>query len=320
LIVVLVAYIFLVILFDEAVFPFATPGIVINFTTLLPVHFPTQEPTTQGPILRTYDMILLPVNPPDALSLLVQVSVTSPDAPDAQGVIDMPVLPMHASLPVPALPRAAPTSPHQPSSLGGPVSPADGPASSRARSLSPAHDASPPPPDAPASVDVAPMDGAPPLVKSHSMVTCRYNNVSQPKIYTDGTARYDPYRQHAFLVVLGSHRTALSELDWRSAMLDEFDSLQRNQTWRLVPKPPGVNIVGSKWIFKTKFWPDGSVDKHKARLVARVNIVGSKWIFKIKFQKSESKKLQHFQKIHEPFFKNQKEVEEAISHACVIRG
>jgi hypothetical protein len=52
-------------------------------------------------------------------------------------------------------------------------------------------------------------------------------------------------------------------------MEDEFDALQRNQTWRLVPKPPGINIIGSKWIFKTKFCPDGFIDKHKARLVAR---------------------------------------------------
>jgi hypothetical protein len=37
----------------------------------------------------------------------------------------------------------------------------------------------------------------------------------------------------------------------------------------LVPRSPGVNIVGSKWIFKTKHRPYGSIDKHKARLVAR---------------------------------------------------
>jgi hypothetical protein len=49
----------------------------------------------------------------------------------------------------------------------------------------------------------------------------------------------------------------------------EFDALITNRTWILVPRPPGTNIVGSKWIFKTKFRPDGSVDKHKARLVAR---------------------------------------------------
>jgi histone deacetylase 1/2 len=47
-------------------------------------------------------------------------------------------------------------------------------------------------------------------------------------------------------------------------MEDEFDALQRNQTWWLVPKPPGISIIGSKWIFKTKFRHDGSVNKHKA--------------------------------------------------------
>ena len=66
-----------------------------------------------------------------------------------------------------------------------------------------------------------------------------------------------------------SHRTALSEPAWRAAMEAEFEALQANKTWILVPRPPSTNIVGSKWIFKTKFRPDGSVDKYKERLVAR---------------------------------------------------
>jgi histone deacetylase 1/2 len=101
------------------------------------------------------------------------------------------------------------------------------------------------------------------------MITRRRNDVHRPRTYTDGTVRYDPYRRRAFLAAPTSHRIALSEPAWRTAMEEEFDALQRNQTWRLVPRPPGTNIVGSKWIFKTKFRPDGSVDKHKARLVAR---------------------------------------------------
>ncbi|CAM8920416.1 unnamed protein product [Rhodiola kirilowii] len=52
-------------------------------------------------------------------------------------------------------------------------------------------------------------------------------------------------------------------------MEKEFTALSKTQTWTLVPPPPNINIIGSKWVFKTKHRPDGSIDKHKARLVAR---------------------------------------------------
>jgi hypothetical protein len=61
------------------------------------------------------------------------------------------------------------------------------------------------------------------------MITCRRNNVSRPKTYTDGTIWYDPYRRHAFLAVATSHRTALSEPAWCNAMEDEFDALESNR-------------------------------------------------------------------------------------------
>ena len=99
------------------------------------------------------------------------------------------------------------------------------------------------------------------------MTTRRRAGVHRPWVPKDGTVRYNPYRRGSFLAVPSSHRTALSEPEWRSAMEDEFDALICDQTWSLVPRPPGTNIVGSKWIFKTKFRLDGSVDKHKARLV-----------------------------------------------------
>lgn len=61
---------------------------------------------------------------------------------------------------------------------------------------------------------------------------------------------------------------ALSQPEWHLAMEAEFNALQKNKTWVLVPRPTGVNIVGCKWIFKFKQNPDGTLNKYKARLVA----------------------------------------------------
>ena len=48
-----------------------------------------------------------------------------------------------------------------------------------------------------------------------------------------------------------------------------MDSLSKNDTWTLVPRPNNVNIVSNRWVFKVKHKSDGSIDRYKARLVAR---------------------------------------------------
>ena len=42
-----------------------------------------------------------------------------------------------------------------------------------------------------------------------------------------------------------------------------------NQTWSVIPKPKGASEISAKWVFKITRNPDNSVDKYKARLVAR---------------------------------------------------
>ena len=56
---------------------------------------------------------------------------------------------------------------------------------------------------------------------------------------------------------------------WKEATDKEFTALAANNTW--VPKvpPKGANIVTSRWVFAIKYNPDGSVNKFKARIVAR---------------------------------------------------
>ncbi|KAL0282934.1 UNVERIFIED_CONTAM: Retrovirus-related Pol polyprotein from transposon TNT 1-94 [Sesamum angustifolium] len=56
---------------------------------------------------------------------------------------------------------------------------------------------------------------------------------------------------------------------WKEAIKSEMNSIVSNGTWVLVDLPLGCTTIGCKWIFKKKLKPDGTVDKFKAKLVAR---------------------------------------------------
>jgi len=56
---------------------------------------------------------------------------------------------------------------------------------------------------------------------------------------------------------------------WRDAMLDEYKSIMKNDVWDIVSRPKGKSVVSSKWLYKIKHAADGSVEKYKARFVAR---------------------------------------------------
>ena len=62
---------------------------------------------------------------------------------------------------------------------------------------------------------------------------------------------------------------ALNDENWLNAMRSEMSSLAKNETWELIPRPKDKNIVGNRWIFKLKQNTDGTVNRHKARLVAQ---------------------------------------------------
>ena len=49
----------------------------------------------------------------------------------------------------------------------------------------------------------------------------------------------------------------------------EIQALNQNQTQSIVPCLPHYNIVGHKWVYKLKYNPDGSIQHHKALLVAK---------------------------------------------------
>ena len=52
-------------------------------------------------------------------------------------------------------------------------------------------------------------------------------------------------------------------------MVEEYDSIVRNSASEIVPRSVGKLVVGSRWIYKVNQATNGSVEKYKARFVAR---------------------------------------------------
>jgi hypothetical protein len=83
------------------------------------------------------------------------------------------------------------------------------------------------------------------------MVTHLQNNITKPRVSTDGTILYNPDRW-GFFAAPSSYRATLADDQWHAAMQSKFTTLQQNETRTMVPKPPGQNIISCKWIFKVK--------------------------------------------------------------------
>jgi len=56
---------------------------------------------------------------------------------------------------------------------------------------------------------------------------------------------------------------------WVVAMKEEITTLEKRNTWTIVPLSNGRYVVGYKWVYKVKYKVDGSVKRYKARLVAK---------------------------------------------------
>jgi len=56
---------------------------------------------------------------------------------------------------------------------------------------------------------------------------------------------------------------------WNQAMKEELTALEKNNTWSIVSVLNGKKPVGCKWIYKIKYNSDGTVERYKARLVAK---------------------------------------------------
>lgn len=61
----------------------------------------------------------------------------------------------------------------------------------------------------------------------------------------------------------------LNDHNWKLAMDNKINVLMSRETWELVDLPINRETIGCKWVFKGKYNVDGSIERHKVRLVAK---------------------------------------------------
>jgi hypothetical protein len=66
-----------------------------------------------------------------------------------------------------------------------------------------------------------------------------------------------------------SYEEAAQTKEWSDAVNDETYAMEKNHTWDETDLPPGKKAVTAKWVFTIKYKSDGTMERYKARLVAR---------------------------------------------------
>jgi hypothetical protein len=66
-----------------------------------------------------------------------------------------------------------------------------------------------------------------------------------------------------------TYKEAVKHKEWQQAMVEEYQAVIDNNTWKLVDCPTSVKPIGCKWVYRIKYNQHGEIDKYKARLVAK---------------------------------------------------
>jgi len=73
--------------------------------------------------------------------------------------------------------------------------------------------------------------------------------------------------------IIDSEPSSFDEADklqvWKDAMMEEYQSIMKNDVWEIIPRPKGKSVMTSKWIYKIKHAANDSIEKYKARFLAR---------------------------------------------------
>jgi hypothetical protein len=101
--------------------------------------------------------------------------------------------------------------------------------------------------------------------KSHGAPSGTFRESKRPQIF----AGYVTHMSHISNAKPTTFEDVAQQQLWKDAMVEECQSIMKNDVWEVVPKLEGKSMVTSKWLLKIKHATDGSIEKYKTRFVGR---------------------------------------------------
>jgi len=107
-----------------------------------------------------------------------------------------------------------------------------------------------------------------------NQLLCSPSRTTSPLHNTISYQHFSPTYK-AFSTTISTHiepktyKQSLTDPRWCKAMDTELAALEANQTWQFTDLPPDKVPIDCKYVYKIKYNSDGSVERLKARLMAR---------------------------------------------------
>ena len=85
----------------------------------------------------------------------------------------------------------------------------------------------------------------------------------------------NPYKRYVALLrdVIDKEPSTYEEdaknKEWKDSMIEEYQSIMKNDVWDIVLRPEKKSVVTSKWMYNIKHAVDGSIDKYKEIFIAQ---------------------------------------------------
>ncbi|KAL0415349.1 UNVERIFIED_CONTAM: Retrovirus-related Pol polyprotein from transposon RE1 [Sesamum latifolium] len=142
---------------------------------------------------------------------------------------------------------------------------------SRSTTTTPPDPPDPPPAAAPGTPATSANDL--PIALRKGKRSCTAHPLAHSLSYQNLSPNYQAFSASLSSVSIpNTYCEALRHPAWKLAMDDEMSALISRGTWELVEPPPNTDVVACRWVFTLKFRADGTLDRYKARLVAKVNL------------------------------------------------